>query len=82
MSEMTADWVGFVAVFGAAILVTLGTMVWILFFRKNKRRRRKRRRRQDGSPQLNPTLAQIGGMPAARHDETLPKPPPTPMSPS
>jgi len=79
MNEMISEWAGSAAIFGAAILVTLGTMVWVLFFRKNKRRKRKRRH-HNGSEQLNPTLAQVGGLPSARGEETLPKPPTTPMS--
>jgi hypothetical protein len=67
MNELLSAWAGVVIVMGTAGLVTLAAMVWIVFFRKNKHRRRRRRQRSD-QQQLNPTLAQIGGLPPARQD--------------
>ena len=78
MSELLSEWAGLLIVLGAAILVTLVAMVWILFFRKNKRHRRRRRRQHSESQQANPTLAQIGSLPPVRPDAKLSEqPPPT-----
>jgi hypothetical protein len=68
-SDLLSAWAGVLVVFGAAILVTVSAMVWIIFFRKNARRRHKRRRLHNGEyHQLNPTLAQIGGLPPPREN--------------
>jgi len=84
MNELLSAWAGFVIVIGTAVLVALAAIVWILFFRKNARHRRRRRRRQySDQQQLNPTLAQIGGLPPARQDREFserPKPTPTLIS--
>ena len=78
ISELLSAWAGFLIVLGAAILVTLVAMVWILFFRKNKRHRHRRRRQHNGYQQPNPTLAQIGGLPPVRPDAKFSeRPPPT-----
>ena len=78
MNELLSAWAGLIAVMGTAVLVTLVAMVWILFFRKHARHRRRRRRQHSDQRQLNPTLAQIGGLPAARQDERLSEEQPTP----
>src|SRR5579862_2054964 len=81
MDEMLSAWAGVIVVMGAAVLVTLAAMVWILFFRRNARHRRKRRRQHNDQLQLNPTLAQIGGLPPVRQNRKLserPTPTPTP----
>ncbi len=77
MDEMLSAWAGVVIVIGAAVLVTLVAVVWILFFRKNARHRRRRRQHND-QHRPNPTLAQIGGLPPARHDDKLSEEQPTP----
>jgi hypothetical protein len=78
MSELLSAWAGFLIVLGAAVLVTLVAMVWILFFRKNRHRRHKRHRQHNENRQLNPTLAQIGGLPPTRPDAKFSeRPPPT-----
>ncbi|HUA38960.1 MAG TPA: hypothetical protein VMA35_11265 [Candidatus Sulfopaludibacter sp.] len=79
MDEMISAWVGVAVVMGAAVLVTLAAMAWILFFRKNARHRRKRRRQHSDQAPLNPTLAQIGGLPPVRQNRKLAgRPTPTP----
>lgn len=78
MSDLISAWAGFVIVVGAAFLVTLVAVVWIIFFRKGERHRRRRRRQHSSRQQVNPTLARIGGLPPARKDEKLSEqPPPT-----
>lgn len=65
---------------GSAFAVTLVAVVWIIFFRKNVRRRR-RRRLPNQQLQLNPTLAQIGGLPPPRENRKRPeRPTPTLVS--
>jgi hypothetical protein len=78
MNELLSAWAGVVIVMGTAVSVTLAAMVWILFFRKNARHRRKRRRQPNDQHQLNPTLAQVGGLPPARPDDKLSEEQPTP----
>ena len=79
MDEMLSAWAGVVIVMGAAVLVTLVAVVWILFFRRNARHRHRRRRQHNDQQQLNPTLAQIGGLPPARQDRKFSeRPTPTP----
>jgi len=74
ISDMLSAWAGVLVVMGAAILVILAAMVWILFFRKNARRRHRRRHQHSNHYRLNPTLAQIGGLPPLRENEKAPAP--------
>jgi hypothetical protein len=78
MDEMLSAWAGVVIVMGAAVLVTLAAMVWILLFRKSARHRRRRRRQHNDQYRPAPTLAQIGGRPPARQDHKLSGEQPTP----
>jgi len=69
MSDLLSAWAGVLVVFGAAVLVTLLALVWIVFFRKNARRwNRRRRLYHDGQQPLNPTLAEAGGLPPVREN--------------
>jgi hypothetical protein len=80
-SDMLSAWAGIVVVFGAAILVTLSALVWIVFFRKNARHRHRRRRlHSNGQQPLNPTLAEVGGLPPVRQNDKLPEEQPTLIS--
>ena len=63
MNNLLPAWTDFLIVIGTAVLVALVVLVWVVFFRENPRRRHKNRR------YLNPTLAQIGGLPPIRHEE-------------
>ena len=69
---MTTDWVEFLALAGAIILVAIGALIWTFFLRKRKRKRRRksRHRREHSSP--NSTLAQNGGLPPVRQKEKPP----------
>jgi len=68
-SDMLSAWAGVLVVFGAAILVTLLALVWIVFFRKGARHRHRHRRPQgDRQRLLNPTLAEVGGLPPLREN--------------
>jgi hypothetical protein len=80
ISRMTAGWVDFFIMAGAFLLVGIGALSWVFFFRKPGRRRRKHRHRHE-SRSPNPTLAQNGGLPPVRHEEKPScRPPPTPQS--
>jgi hypothetical protein len=80
MNVLLSAWAGVVIVMGSAFLVTLGAMVWIVFFRKNVRRHRRRRPHSE-QYQSNPTLAQSGGLPPARENPKRPeRPTPTLVS--
>jgi hypothetical protein len=67
MNVLLSAWAGVVIVMASAFLVTLVAAVWIVFFRKNVHRRR-RRRLSNEQLQLNPTLAQSGGLPPVRQN--------------
>jgi len=72
MDVFLSAWAGTAVVLGAAFVVTLTAVAWIIFFRKNVRRRR-RRRPHDEPHRSNPTLAQIGGLPPARESRKRPE---------
>jgi len=78
VGQFSAEWVDFFVVFGAIGLVALLTFIWALFFRKNGKRKRKSHRRH--RRQLNPTLAETGGLPPTREEDkpTSQKPPSQP----
>jgi hypothetical protein len=65
MNVLLSAWAGVAIVMGSALVVTLVALVWIIFFRKNVHRHRRRRPHNEQLP-LNPTLAQVGGLPPAR----------------
>jgi hypothetical protein len=65
MNNLLPAWTVFLIVVDAIILVAVAALVWVVFFRKRPWRRHKNRR------QLNPTLAQVGGLPPMRHGEKL-----------
>jgi hypothetical protein len=72
MNNPLPAWADLLIVAGAIILVALAALVWAVFFHKRPRRRYKNRR------QLNPTLAQVGGLPPVRLEEKPPcQPQPT-----
>jgi hypothetical protein len=73
MSEMSSAWTVFFIILGTAIVSALGALKWVVFSRRKSRRRHRRHR-------LNPTLAQVGGLPPVRNEEK-PSEPPTPTSP-
>jgi peptidoglycan/LPS O-acetylase OafA/YrhL len=78
IGRISPAWADFFIMVGAFALVAIGALIWVLFFRKPGRRRRKHRHRHERlSP--NPTLAQNGGLPPVRQEETpARRSPPTP----
>jgi cell division septation protein DedD len=69
---MTSDWVEFLALTGAIILVAIGALIWTFFLRKRKRRRRHKSRHRHERRLPNPTLAQNGGLSPVRQTEKPP----------
>jgi hypothetical protein len=54
----------------AILLVALGSLAWFLMARK--KRKRKRKHHDHEKRQLNPTLAECGGLPPKRDDPDSP----------
>lgn len=63
MNNLSPAWTDFLIIIGATVLAALTVLVWVVFSHKKTRRRHKNRRH------LNPTLAQVGGLPPIRHEE-------------
>ena len=72
MSEISSAWSVFFIILGTAMVSALVALIWVVFSHRKPRRRQRRHR-------LNPTLAQVGGLPPVR-DEEKPSEPPTPTS--
>jgi heme/copper-type cytochrome/quinol oxidase subunit 2 len=68
MNDLLPAWTDFLIVIGAIVLVALVMLVWVVFFYKKPRHRHKNRHH------LNPTLAQVGGLPPIRHEEKQSQP--------
>jgi hypothetical protein len=69
--EPLPPWVNFLAVAGGMLLGAIGVLVWFLQFRK--KRKRKRRPSHHEKRQLNPTLAETGGLPPKRDPNDPPR---------
>ena len=67
-SGMISDWVEFLALAGAIILVAIGALIWTFFLRKRKRRRRHKSRHRHERRLPNLTVAQNGGLPPVRQE--------------
>jgi hypothetical protein len=65
-AEPLPQWLNFLAMAGGLLLGTLGVLLWFVMFRK-RRRRKRRKRHEHEKRQLNPTLAQTGGLPPVRN---------------
>jgi len=63
---MTATWVDFFIMAGVFVLIAIGALIWVVYFRKRGRRRRHKPRHRRERRSINPTLAQTGGLPPAR----------------
>jgi hypothetical protein len=69
--EPLPEWLNFLAVGGAMLLVALVALIWVGYARRKPRRRRIRRQHKRHSEKraANPTLAQTGGLPPVRDDD-------------
>jgi cytochrome c-type biogenesis protein CcmH/NrfF len=68
--EPLPQWVNFLAMFVAILLVALGSLIWFAMARKKRKRKRKHHNHE--KRQLNPTLAECGGLPPKRDDLNSP----------
>jgi hypothetical protein len=76
--EPLPQWVNFLAMTVAVLVVAIGSLLWFAVFRRKKQRKHKHRRHRREQRQLNPTLAQTGGLPPARENEKSPGQTPPP----
>ena len=70
------QWVYFLAIFAVIVLSAVAVFLWAVLFRKKKRKRKHRSRHHHGERQLNPTLAEGGGLPPARDGKNSDAPTP------
>jgi hypothetical protein len=70
------QWLNFLVMAVVVLVVAVGSLIWLTMFRK--KRRRKRRHRSQEKRQLNPTLAETGGLPPAREEKPTDGPIPPP----
>jgi len=59
---LAPEWVDFLVMTGAFLLVASGGLIWLFFFRKQGRRRRKHRHHHHSRPP-NPNLPEKDGLP-------------------
>ena len=76
MFEPLPQWLNFLAMAFAVLLAAIGALVWLVAFRKKGKRKRKHHSRE--KRQINPTLAQTGGLPPLRESEKSPGQTPPP----
>jgi hypothetical protein len=72
--RITPEWMDFLIMLGAFLLILTGALIWLFHFRKTRRHRRKYRHHH-GSRLPNVPLAQKGGLPPIRQEEKPPNPP-------
>jgi hypothetical protein len=68
---VATDWLYFVAILLAIGIGIACFALWLFVFRKSGKKKRKRRNRRHR--QINPTLAQTGGLPPLRQPGEPPK---------
>jgi len=78
VGPMTTAWVDFFIMLGAFTLVAIASLIWVFYFRKTRRRHRRKRRHPHDRRPVNPTLAEVRGLPPPRP----PEPPSTTPSPT
>ena len=70
LSGPLPQWLNFLAMAGAMLLVASGTLIWYVVFRKGRKPRKRKHRHHHREPRtLNPTLAQTSGLPPVRKEE-------------
>ena len=72
------QWLNFLAMFAAILLGTFVVLLWAVKFRKKRKRKRKHHHHRHEKHQLNPTLAETGGLPPTRENEKPPGQTPSP----
>ena len=69
VGPMTEAWVDFFIMIGAFMLVAIGALIWVFYFRKKRRKHRRKHGHRHERHSINPTLAQTGGLPPAKPPE-------------
>ena len=62
------QWFNFLAMAVSILLAAISALILLVIFRKKKRHRRRKRHHYE-QRQLNPTLAETGGLPPVRENE-------------
>jgi hypothetical protein len=65
--EPLPQWANFLAEALAILLVAIGSLIWFTMFRKKRKRKHKHHNHE--KRQLNPTLAECGGLPPVREEK-------------
>lgn len=60
------QWAYFLVMAAVFLLVAIGSLIWFVTFRKKRKRKRKHHNHE--KRQLNPTLAECGGLPPLREE--------------
>jgi hypothetical protein len=68
--EPLPQWANFLAMALSILFVAIGSLIWFLMFRKKHKRKRKHHNHE--KRQLNPTLAECGGLPPKRDEPNSP----------
>jgi NADH:ubiquinone oxidoreductase subunit 5 (subunit L)/multisubunit Na+/H+ antiporter MnhA subunit len=66
-----SQWFNFLAMAAAILLAAVSTLILLVMFHKKKRHRRRKHHRHE-ERQLNPTLAETGGLSPVRENEKSP----------
>ena len=75
--EPLPQWLNFLAMATGILVAAIGALLWFVTFRKKGKRKRRHCHHQE-KRQLNPTLAQTGGLPPIRENEKSPGQTPPP----
>jgi hypothetical protein len=73
---MPPEWVDFLVMTGAFLLVASGGLIWMFFFRQTRRKRHKHRHHHDSRPSKISRAPKNGRSPV-RQDEPSSRPPST-----
>ncbi|MDD5139703.1 MAG: hypothetical protein PHY43_05510 [Verrucomicrobiales bacterium] len=76
--EPLPPWLNFLAMAVALLLGAFGVLLWAVMFRKRRRRKYHKHHEHRGERKLNPTLAEVGGLPPFRPTEEPNDQPPLP----
>jgi hypothetical protein len=74
--EPLPQWLNFLVMAVAILLVAFATFLWFVLFHKKKRGYKRKHRRHREQRKLNPTLAESGGLPPIRGEKKTERTPP------
>jgi hypothetical protein len=77
--EPLPQWLNFLAMAGAILLVAFASFLWyVLFHQKRPSHRKHHHRQRRERRKLNPTLAETGGLPPVREEKPIEEATPPP----